>query len=371
MTQQNLAIAPPRERGVPEIGIWLPVYGGWLRTRDRSRGPDIRGCLAIAQQAEALGFDFLYASENLLNCIHGPKVAVIDAWSLVSALAATTSRIGLCAAVKPGFRSPLLLARMVDTLTQIAGRSLAINIVCGWWQDEFDLAGVDWLDHAGRYDRADAFLRTLHRLFDPDMERSATRDLLVNSPFPGDAEGEPYRTFGFSGEGLPDIWVSGHSDRATRLTSEWGHCLFLNGMPDAQLAARIAEARQMASRWGRKITVALNAFVIATEHAEQARERRLRIVQNRNDETISFFRGVMQASSAAAWMNLSDEQMVDSNCGLDAGLVGSFPEVRERLRALAALGIDKVVCQFDEPMRDVGPFMQHVIDPLKASALPH
>jgi len=370
VTEQTLAMPLCRARGVPEIGIWLPVYGGWLRTRDRSRGPDIRGCLAIAQQAEALGFDFLYASENLLNCIHGPKVAVVDAWSLISALAATTSRIGLCAAVKPGFRSPLLVARMIDTLTRIAGRGLAINLVCGWWQDEFDLADVEWLDHAGRYDRADAFLRTLHRLFDPDMERSATRDLLVHTPFHPGTEGEPYRHFGFSGEGLPDIWVSGHSHRATRLTSEWGHCLFLNGMPDAQLAAHIAEVRQMAGRWGRKITVAVNAFVIATEHPEQARERRGRIVQNRNDETISFFRGVMQASGASAWMNLSDEQMVDSNCGLDAGLVGSFAEVRDRLRALAGLGIDRIVCQFDDPMRDVGPFMQHVIHPLKEAMQP-
>lgn len=369
MTEQSLAMLPAGPAGVPEIGIWLPVYGGWLRTRDRSRGPDIRGCLAIAQQAEALGFDFLYASENLLNCIHGPKVAVVDAWSLISALAATTSRIGLCAAVKPGFRSPLLVARMIDTLTQIAGRSLAINVVCGWWQDEFDLANVDWLDHAGRYDRADAFLRTLHRLFDPDMERSATRDLLVHTPFGPGAEGEPYRTFGFNGEGLPEIWVSGHSDRATRLTSEWGHCLFLNGMPDRQLAAHIAAARQMANRWGRGVTIALNAFVIATEYPEQARERRSRIVQDRNEETISFFRGVMEASGAAAWTDLSDEQMVDSNCGLDAGLVGSFAEVRERLQALAALGIDKIVCQFDDPMRDVGPFMRHVVQPLKESLL--
>ena len=62
-----------------QIGIWLPVYGGWLRTMDQSTGPDIAACLAIAQQAEAMGFDFLYASENLLNCIHGPDEGVADA----------------------------------------------------------------------------------------------------------------------------------------------------------------------------------------------------------------------------------------------------------------------------------------------------
>jgi FMNH2-dependent dimethyl sulfone monooxygenase len=87
-----------------EFGIWLPVYGGWLRSLDAPTGPDVAACLAIAQQAEALGFDFLYASENLLNCIHGPRESVADAWSILAAIGAVTSKVGLCGAVKPGFR---------------------------------------------------------------------------------------------------------------------------------------------------------------------------------------------------------------------------------------------------------------------------
>src|SRR5258708_40120155 len=125
-----------------QMGIWLPVYGGWLRTRDQSAGPDVAACLAIAQQAEALGFDFFYASENLLNCVHGPRVSVVDAWSLISALSATTRTIGLCAAIKPGFRSPLPVARMIDTLSQIAGRRLSMTRFCECWKAGCDLANV-------------------------------------------------------------------------------------------------------------------------------------------------------------------------------------------------------------------------------------
>ena len=150
-----------------EFGIWLPVYGGWLRSLDAPTAPDVAACLAIAQQAEALGFDFLYASENLLNCIHGPAESVADAWSILAAIAAVTSKVGLCGAVKPGFRSPFLVARMLDTLSKIAERKLGMNIVCGWWKEEFELSGVDWLDHDGRYDRAAEFLRSLYGLFQP------------------------------------------------------------------------------------------------------------------------------------------------------------------------------------------------------------
>jgi FMNH2-dependent dimethyl sulfone monooxygenase len=73
----------------------------------------------------------------------------------------------------------------------------------------------------------------------------------------------------------------------------------------------------------------------------------------------------MEASGAAAWTDLTDLQMVDSNSGFDAQLIGSFSDVRSRLATLSELGVDKIVCQFDDPMRDVGPFMQHVIRPLR------
>jgi dimethylsulfone monooxygenase len=349
-----------------QIGIWLPVYGGWLRTLDQATGPDVAACLAIAQQAEALGFDFLYASENLLNCIHGPSEGVADAWSLLAAIAATTSRVGLAGAVKPGFRSPFLVARMIDTLTQVAGRRLAMNVVCGWWREEFDLSGVSWLDHSGRYERADAFLRSFYRLFDPPAE--ATFDTQAPGPSQtGDAapQAAARRTFGLERASLPAIWISGHSESATRMAAEWGDCLFLNGMPRKTLAHHIATARQAAMRWGRRVSIALNAYVIATETRAQAISRRDLVIARRNPKTISFFRDVMSESEAAAWARLDDRQMVDSNAGFDAGLIGSFEDVLESLLELSDVGVDTVVCQFDDPMRDAGPFMKRVIQPLR------
>ncbi|WP_018389365.1 LLM class flavin-dependent oxidoreductase [Ancylobacter sp. FA202] len=341
-----------------EIGIWLPVYGGWLRSRDAPTGPDVAACLAIAQQAEALGFDFLYASENLLNCIHGPRESVADAWTILAAIAAVTHKVGLCGAVKPGFRSPFLVARMLDTLTRISERRLGMNIVCGWWREEFDLSGVDWLDHDGRYDRAAEFLRSLHGLFNPPAEANAA----------GGTEeaglGEP-PNYGLDPAALPEVWIAGHSDRAIRMAAEWGHCLFLNGMGDDDLKRHIDNARQEANRWGRELLIAANAYVIATDTTEQARQRWKSVVARRNPDTIAFFREVIGASGAAAWASLSEDQMVDSNAGFELGLIGSFEDIRQRIPRLEALGVNRIVCQFDDPMRDAGPFMKHVIRPLR------
>ena len=296
-----------------EFGIWLPVYGGWLRSLDAPTAPDVAACLAIAQQAEALGFDFLYASENLLNCIHGPKESVADAWSILAAIAAVTSKVGLCGAVKPGFRSPFLVARMLDTLSKIAERRLGMNIVCGWWKEEFDLSGVDWLDHNGRYDRAAEFLRSLYGLFRPP---AVVRDATMAEPgFKDGLEIDQSPSYGLDESALPEVWIAGHSDRAVQMAAEWGHCLFLNGMSDEELSRRIQK--------------------------------------------------VIGRSGAAAWASLGEEQMVDSNAGFELGLIGSFEDIRQRIPKLQAIGLNRIVCQFDDPMRDAGPFMKHVIRPLR------
>jgi FMNH2-dependent dimethyl sulfone monooxygenase len=57
--------------------------------------------------------------------------------------------------------------------------------------------------------------------------------------------------------------------------------------------------------------------------------------------------------------------MVDSNAGFDAGLIGSFENVLEQLLQLSDIGVDTIVCQFDDPMRDAGPFMKRVVQPLR------
>lgn len=348
-----------------EFGIWLPVYGGWLRSLDAPTGPDVAACLAIAQQAEALGFDFLYASENLLNCIHGPGEGVADAWTILAAIAVVTSKVGLCGAVKPGFRSPFLVARMIDTLSKISERRLGMNIVCGWWKEEFDLSGVDWLDHDGRYDRAAEFLRSLYSLFEPP---AAVGDAATADPgSKHEVEIQPAPSYGLDKSALPEVWIAGHSERAVQMAAEWGHCLFLNGMSDDELKRRVETVRQEANNWGRSVLVAANAYVIATETSEQARQRWKTVIARRNSPTIDFFRKVIGGSGAAAWTSLSEEQMVDSNAGFELGLIGSFDDIRERIPKLQSIGLNRIVCQFDDPMRDAGPFMKHVIRPLRES----
>ena len=332
-----------------EFGGWLPVYGGWLRLRDERRRPHFIVCLNVARFAEAHGFKYLYASENYLNCVYEPKHEVADVWVYLSAIAATTRHINLVGGVKPGFLSPFVMAHMITSLDWVSGGRASLNIVCGWWRQEFEHCGVDMLDHDGRYLRAAEYVRCLKGLWteSPFSFKGAYYDLkdVVLAGRPVDRS-------------LPSFWISGHSDDAIELAGKEGDVLFVNGMDPSQIFELASKAKKEAARHGRKLRIAANAFVLLEETDRAAEQRYERFVATRDRDLIRDFRSAMDDSGATVWAGLTETKMVDSNAGFDAGLVGSKSTVARRLGELEAAGVDILMCQFEDAEKELPRFAE-------------
>ena len=73
-------------------------------------------------------------------------------------------------AVHPGIVTPQVVAKMAATLDRISGGRCAINMVNGWWKDEFNLFGNGtWLEREdARYRRMDEFLQVMKGLWTQD-----------------------------------------------------------------------------------------------------------------------------------------------------------------------------------------------------------
>ena len=118
------------------IGYLLPT-----RERVMEGRPEAGPFLALAERAEALGYDSLWVGDSLLA---RPRH---DALTLLAAVAARTRRPELGTAVLlPALRNPVLLAHQVATLDQIAeGRViLGIGIASDWpnIRAEFEAAHI-------------------------------------------------------------------------------------------------------------------------------------------------------------------------------------------------------------------------------------
>ena len=95
----------------------------------------------LCQRAEELDYDLFTVTDHFLN-MDNSKSHVnhpIEAWTLLSALAAVTKKIQLGPLVSCAhYRHPTVLAKMATTVDIISGGRLVFGIGAGWYRDEFE-----------------------------------------------------------------------------------------------------------------------------------------------------------------------------------------------------------------------------------------
>ena len=122
-----------------KLGMLLPHaerrYGG-----ETARWSDL---LALAQLAEDAGFDSLWTIDHWTVDYPGQEPqGVWECWSILAALAATTSLVELGPLVTPtSFRNPALLAKMVTTMDVISNGRMILGIGAGWKEEEWRAYG--------------------------------------------------------------------------------------------------------------------------------------------------------------------------------------------------------------------------------------
>jgi FMNH2-dependent dimethyl sulfone monooxygenase len=115
--------------------------------------------LAIANRAEEGGVDSLWLSDHFFSRDDdvpvGSEIGYHEAWTILSALAATTSRVQLGTLVlATSFRPPGLLAKMAVTADEVSGGRLILGLGCGWFEPEYAAFGYPFDHRVGRFEEA-------------------------------------------------------------------------------------------------------------------------------------------------------------------------------------------------------------------------
>ena len=189
--------------------------------------PEIR---AFASHAEAVGLDSIWVCDHLLSGPPGqPAEAIHEAWTIVSALAASTHRIELGQLVMcVSFRSPAVLAKMAVTADAVSGGRVVLGLGAGWYDPEYLAYGFPTDHRVSRFDEALQIIRPLVRgerlTFAGRFHQVRDAELLPPPDRP-----------------IP-ILVAGNRPRMLRLTARyadaWNTAWF--GLPDRRLRERLA-----------------------------------------------------------------------------------------------------------------------------------
>ena len=155
-----------------EFGVFIPIANdGWITSETSPKYmPTFELNSKICQLAESHGFGFALSMIKLRGS--GGKTEhwdyALESFTLMSAIAAVTSKIRLYATVSTLTIPPAILARMAVTIDDVAPGRFGINIVSGWNQSEYTQMGIwpgdDHYEH--RYDYSSEYVTVLKELWE-------------------------------------------------------------------------------------------------------------------------------------------------------------------------------------------------------------
>jgi alkanesulfonate monooxygenase SsuD/methylene tetrahydromethanopterin reductase-like flavin-dependent oxidoreductase (luciferase family) len=107
--------------------------------------------VALAEACEEHGIEALYRSDHYLSLTAPDDRAATDAWTLLAALAARTTRLRLGTLVSPiTFRHPAVLARAAATVDHISNGRVEVGMGAGWMRLEHETFGFPFPETAER-----------------------------------------------------------------------------------------------------------------------------------------------------------------------------------------------------------------------------
>ncbi|HSI01940.1 MAG TPA: LLM class flavin-dependent oxidoreductase [Reyranella sp.] len=152
-----------------KVGLALPTFEQTMAGAT-PRWKDFKG---MAQRAEAIGFDSLWVPDHMIHNAYHPEAlfGAWDCWSILTSLAAVTTRVELgTLVVCTGFRNPALIAKMADTVEDISGGRLILGLGAGYYEREFRAFGFPFDHLVGRFEEALTIIHTLLRKGKIDFE---------------------------------------------------------------------------------------------------------------------------------------------------------------------------------------------------------
>jgi probable F420-dependent oxidoreductase len=220
--------------------------------------PGVDGCLAVAEEAERLGFDSVWVHDHVIMpsgvtsrypysetgaspfCV---DQYIYDPLAVMAAIGARTSRvaIGTSVLIVP-YRNPLVLAKQLATIDRISHGRVILGIGVGWMREEFEALGIgDYWEQRGSV--TDEFMAVCLDLWTQTGPSSfagrwVRYEQVGANPRPLQ---KPY---------VP-IWVGGKTPAAFRRVARYASGYHTITSTPAQVADEVRSVREAVERAGR------------------------------------------------------------------------------------------------------------------------
>ncbi|SHV46577.1 luciferase family protein [Mycobacteroides abscessus subsp. abscessus] len=284
----------------------------------------------LAASADAGPWDSLWVYDHFHTVPMPTAEATHEAWTLMAAYAATTSRIKLgqmCTAIS--YRNPAYLAKVAATTDIISGGRVQMGIGGGWYEHEWRAYGYGFPSAGVRLARLDEGVQIM---------RAAWRDGVVSF------DGKHYQVDGaivqpkpLQAGGIP-LWIAGGGEKVTlKIAAKYAQYTNFTSEPDG--FAHKSEVLQQHCR------------EVGTDYDGIVRSANFNVVIGESEADVAARIGrirdrqVTVANEAAVDAMLASMSSAESDCG-------TAEQVVERLRKMKDLGCEYAILYFPEAAYD-------------------
>jgi F420-dependent oxidoreductase-like protein len=181
--------------------------------------------LDIARRADAGPWESIWVYDHFHTVPVPSDEATHEAWSLMAAYAATTTRVRLgqmCTCI--GYRNPAYLAKVAATCDVISGGRIEMGIGGGWYEDEWNAYGYGFPGAGDRLGMLDEGVQIMRQAWTTGRSSLAGQHYQV--------EGAICRPLPLQDGGIP-LWIAGGGEKKTlRIAAQYAQYTNFDTTPE-------------------------------------------------------------------------------------------------------------------------------------------
>lgn len=286
----------------------------------------------IAREAEALGFETIWTQDNITGHAPIPRdIEILDTWSFLAAIAASTSRIRVGSMATPVIRrfAPLL-AKTIASIDVISNGRVAVGLGSGDDTHQYEMIGQRFPETIQeRREILRETIEVMKCLWTQDVARYEGRHFqlrdAVMSPKPVQKPGPPIYIACNTSKRLMPRLAARHADAIAVM---WGHDPTVSAILQA-----FSEEWQAAERPASRFTALRSAYLVFRNDENEAKARR-------NVREITTFPLDTEFQTAS-------QAIVPVGSDPDLMLFGRPETIAEQIeQRVFGLGFNEVMCSF-------------------------
>ena len=301
-----------------KFGVCLPLFAG---SSAKTSEINITEIINFAKKSEELGYSSLWGADHFHL---GHEKGEHEIWTILSMIAQQTKQIRMGPLVLGySHRNPALLAKMTSTLDFLSSGRFDLGIGAGWYKEEQNAYGFDWIEKVGiRMDAFEEYIEIILNIFKDHSHSDYTHFSIPKTKLSPNLTQKPY----------PPLLIGGGGEKRTlKLVAKYADIWNIPSVPPIEYSRKLSVLKSHCENLGTNYS-----------RIEKTMESRILITDKGiNDEIIDWFRYFLKTADQVVPTRQESKEIIESNF-----MIGSLDECKEKISNYIEEGVNSYASMF-------------------------